>query len=267
MNTLFKITRLGNGAREWSDASCNICLGCSHDCLYCFAKAMRSRFNKEMRIPGNWSRQQLKEKTQLAADMQQKGVVMFPSTHDITPEFLPEAVTTIGNLLEGNNQVLIVSKPHLSVIRRLCEEFGGQKSRILFRFTIGSTDVALSAFWEPGAPAPAERLRALRYAYDAGFATSVSMEPILGSVVAVVELVNTVSPFVTDTIWIGKMQRVPIKLNSHIAGFTEARELVRVQQADEEILRLVRLLKGHAKVEWKDSIKKVIEKHGKPMEA
>jgi len=251
---------MGNGTREWSDFSYNICIGCSHGCLYCYAKSFRARFDEDVWIPGNWERQQLRPRAKLGADLKGQGVVMFPTTHDLTPEFLPEATMTIRNLLNGGNQVLIVSKPHLSVVRHLCQEFGSQRSRILFRFTIGALDDDLLSFWEPGAPTAMERLAALRHAFAAGFATSVSVEPMVDAVGATVVLVNTVSPLVSDTIWIGKMQRVPIKLNAHVPGFTEARETIRLQQTDSEILRLVQMLQCHTKVRWKDSIKAVMER-------
>jgi hypothetical protein len=130
MNKSFNKTRLGNGTREWSDSSCNICIGCSHGCLYCYARSFRARFDAAVQVPGNWEHQELRPESKLGTDKKGAGVVMFPTTHDLTPEFLPEAATTIRNLLNGGNRVLVVSKPHLSVVRHLCQEFGSQKSRI-----------------------------------------------------------------------------------------------------------------------------------------
>src|SRR6185312_12842850 len=141
----FNKERTGQGTKEWSDASYNICRGCQHGCLYCYAKAMRSRFDFPLRTPGNWERQGLRSGAKPGTDIGKEGVVMFPTTHDITPKFLPHAVTTIRNLLSVGNQVLIVSKPHLSVVRRLCREFEGDKADILFRFTIGALNRKLCA--------------------------------------------------------------------------------------------------------------------------
>ena len=136
--TTFDDNRDGKGTKEWSDFSYNICLGCEHECLYCYAKAMRCRFNKAMRVPGAWKKQRMSpNKKALGAEVGAKGVVMFPTTHDITPRFLRRSVKTIKNLL-ANNQVLIVSKPHLSVVRVLCKELTDHKDDILFRFTIGA---------------------------------------------------------------------------------------------------------------------------------
>jgi len=252
--------RNGQGTKEWSDASYNICRGCEHGCLYCYAKARACRFDAAVRQPGGWEKQTLNpNRSSLGAEVGPKGVVMFPTSHDITPRFVSEAVVTLKNLLR-NNQVLIVSKPHLSVIKTLCAEFTDQKSKILFRFTVGSLDQELCAYWEPGAPAPIERIAALKYAYGQGYQTSVSCEPMLDDCAGIIRLVMAVAPYVSDTIWIGKMQRIPQKFNTHVPGFEKAVALVRARQADAEILRLVTALKHHSKVRWKDSIKKVMAK-------
>ncbi len=257
----FNTDRNGKGTKEWSDRSYNICDGCEHGCLYCYAKSMRGRFDKSVHTPGVWERQLLKEATSLGKNVCQKQVVMFPTAHDLTPRFVRKSLRTIENLLADENQVLIVTKPHFSVVKALCRQLRSQKQSVLFRFTIGSLDKKLCAFWEPQAPPPAERVRALRYAFNRGFRTSVSIEPMLGSVDETIQLVRRLDPFVTDTLWIGKMQRIPFKRNKHIPGFLDARNLIREQQEDSEILRMVRLLRKHPKVRWKDSVKEVISEH------
>lgn len=255
----FDRNRDGKGTGEWADSTYNICLGCEHGCRYCYAKAYRCRFDKEMKLPGQWEKQSLNpQRHRLGSEIGRRGVVMFPSTHDIVPRFLDECIVAIKNLLQ-KNQVLIVSKPHQVVVARLCEELKQRKSEVLFRFTIGSLSDSLCCFWEPGAPLPGERLRALQHAHKLGFATSVSIEPMLDSVEQTLRLVDTVEPYVTGSVWIGKMQRIPLKDNAHVPGFRKARETIRTQQTDAEIVRLVELLNDHPKVRWKDSIKKVMD--------
>lgn len=249
------------GTREWSEESYNICIGCEHGCLYCYAKANHCRFDKNARQPGQWEKQQLNpNRSRLGAGVGTHGVVMFPSSHDIVPRFADECLTTIKNLLV-KNFVLVVTKPHLSVIRHLCKNLIHHKKQLLFRFTIGSLDADLCRFWEPGAPGPAERFKALEHTRHSGYATSVSIEPMLDSVEGTIKVVERVDPFVTDSIWIGKMQRIPIKNNHHVADFARARERIRSHQRDEEILRLVSQLRGNPKVRWKDSIQQILQKH------
>ena len=202
----FSGSRRGTGTREWSDRSYNICVGCQHGCLYCYAKRQRNRIHPDVRrIPSSWRQQRLNPRiTKFGAEVGRGGVVMFPTSHDITPRFLPKSVRTIRNILK-HNTLIILSKPHLPVVRALCREFADHKESLLFRFTIGTLNRKLAAFWEPGAPAPAERIRALKHAFRLGFKTSVSAEPMIGDADDTVELVNRVSPYVTDTVWIGKM--------------------------------------------------------------
>jgi hypothetical protein len=139
----------------------------------------------------------------------------------------------------------------------------GSKDNILFRFTIGSLKPEQCAFWEPNAPLPSERLKALRYAFEHQFQTSVSVEPMIDDRLGICELVEAVEPYVTDTIWVGKMNRIPRKHNAHVPGFAKEAATIKSRQTDDEILALVKSLKGRKKVRWKDSIKAVIEKHDK----
>ena len=212
-----------------------------------------------MREAGRWSKQALRPNSELGADVGAKGVVMFPTAHDILPEFLDESIVTLKNLLR-HNQVLVVSKPHLSVIRTLCSTFADRKGDIMFRFTIGSLNAATCEFWEPGAPSPDERISALRHAFEKGFRTSVSIEPMLEDREGTIALVNVVQPFVTNTIWIGKLQRLSRKYNKHVKGFDEAADKITAQRRDPEILELVRALDDNPKIRWKDSIQAVIER-------
>ena len=259
--TTFAATRTGTGTKEWSDFSYNICTGCQHGCLYCYAHNNRARFGKSLRTNDQWRQQHLSDKgQQLGSKVGKKGVVMFPTSHDITPEFLDQSLATIKNLLL-NNSVLVVSKPHLCVIETLCRELTPNRDKVMFRFSIGSLNEQQTDFWEPGAPKPSERITALQYAYNAGYATSVSAEPMLDDNLGMRKLVNTVDPYVTDTIWLGKMQRVNRVQNHGFTGFDMRLAFIKEWQSDENILHLVKLLATHPKVKWKDSISKVIKKN------
>ncbi|HPA21226.1 MAG TPA: hypothetical protein PLU30_26015 [Verrucomicrobiae bacterium] len=256
-------SRSGKGTKEWSDASYNICIGCEHHCRYCYAwiLAGRSNRNAHLRDPAGWAKQALNpNRGRLGAEIGKRGVVMFPTSHDITPAFLPQSLQTIENLIAKGNDVLIVSKPHRDVVAALCDGLQKHKSKVMFRFTIGSLNDATCAFWEPGAPPPAERIEALRRAFEKGFATSVSMEPMLEDLDGTRAVVEAVEPFVTNTIWLGKMGRVVSKWNAGVKGFDEALERIRSLQTDDKILALVDAFRAHPKIAWKDSIKEVIDK-------
>jgi len=132
--------------------------------------------------------------------------VMYPSSHDITPKFLEIHIRQIQYLLNREFSLLIVSKPHLDCIREICKEFSGYRDKILFRFTIGSSDDKILKFWEPGAPSFEERLSCLKYASDEVFNTSVSCEPMLDNNIH--EVISSVKSYVSDSIWLGKANRL-----------------------------------------------------------
>eukprot|EP01105_Mastigella_eilhardi_P006125 TRINITY_DN1773_c0_g1_i1.p1 TRINITY_DN1773_c0_g1~~TRINITY_DN1773_c0_g1_i1.p1 ORF type:complete len:195 (-),score=38.99 TRINITY_DN1773_c0_g1_i1:45-629(-) len=182
---------------------------------------------------------------------------MFPSTHDITPSVEEPCTQLLMNLLKSGNHVLVVSKPHLNVITRLCNEASAYKQQVLFRFTIGAMSDDVLHYWEPGAPPFAERLASLKYAFEAGFGTSVSVEPMLDSA-HVAELYTTLERYVTDSIWIGKMNHTDTRVEVHTAEDQRRLQAILTGQTDECILRIYRTLKDCPKIKWKESVKKVV---------
>ncbi len=185
------------------------------------------------------------------------GTVMFPSTHDLVPELLEPCMTLLRNLLEVGNRVLVVSKPNLICIRRLCHDFASYKQQILFRFTITADDNSLLAFWEPNAPNFEERLACLQLAHDSGFSTSVSIEPILDSP-NVVGLFHTLAPLVTDSIWLGKLNRPRNCIWDRPPEVEAAIQKIEENQADDKIRTIYHTLRDEPLVRWKDSIKEVV---------
>ena len=158
------------GTREWAVKTVNCCTGCFHDCVYCYAKEMALR--REQVAIGQWSTEKIRQHDVARNHPKYPGVVMFPSSHDITPNNLSACLQVLGNLLVlrevkklrggkkliGGNDVLVVSKPHLDCIEAICQQFGDYQEKILFRFTIGACDDQVLSFWEPGATAYIERM-------------------------------------------------------------------------------------------------------------
>ena len=112
-----------------------------------------------------------------------------------------------GKLLEAGNEVLIVSKPWPECISYICKNFKDYKDQIVFRFTVGAIDNSILSFWEPGAPSYEKRKESLMVAYNLGFSTSLSLEPILDTA-NIDSLIDDLIPYVTGSIWIGKMNRI-----------------------------------------------------------
>jgi len=197
--------------------------------------------------------------------------VMFPSSHDITPVHLEESIRFLRKILEAGNEVLIVSKPHLECITRICNEFDQYKDQMLFRFTIGSTDNDVLKFWEPNAPSFKERFACLKLTHKQGFQSSVSCEPMLDNHIE--RVVKKVYPYVTETIWIGKANgllgvtgRGRLEFNGHLTPETEKRAHQLIEwQSDQNIIKLYDKLHSNPKIRWKESIKSVLRKQSLPV--
>jgi len=243
------------GTREWAKYNANACSGCSHDCVYCYAKT--AAIQRGQKTIENWKEEQAFSKAPYKKWELKDGTIMFPTTHDITPGNLDICVEMLKNMLAPGNNILIVSKPHLDCIKRLCSELDEYKNNILFRFTIGSANDKVLELWEPKAPSFEERLESLIHAFKSGFQTSISCEPMLdGNIDHVIE---QVSPYVTNAIWLGKMNypQKRLETNGHHRMVAFAEHLSYIWD-DENISVLYDRYKDNPLIKWKESIKKVV---------
>ena len=249
--------RAPHGTQEWAASNVNIQDGCEHDCRYCYAKTMAIRFKRA--TPASWGKPRLRQHDLDRGFTRRSGRIMFPTAHDITARNLDECLAVLHRMLTAGNDLLIVSKPWLTCVTRLCDELAPYRSQIVFRFSIGSTDTAVLSYWEPGAPSFKERLASLRTAHLNDFQTSVSGEPMLdGNPDA---LIAAVRPYVTDSIWLGKINRLRHILPLNCPGDQEAvrrGESLMASQNDATIRALYARYRRDPLVKWKDSIKSVV---------
>ncbi|MBU1568475.1 MAG: radical SAM protein [Proteobacteria bacterium] len=245
-----------HGSREWAVAEINCCHGCPHGCRYCYARYdMVER--RRILSPEEWQQCRTVEEDVARLHPLYPGQVMFPTAHDIIPDNLDVCMATIDNLLAAGNKVLVVSKPHLECIRALCARFGVARDRLLFRFTITARDQGLLGIWEPRAPGYEERKSCLRYAFRQSFATSVSVEPMLDTQ-DVVAMVHELLPFISHSIWLGKMNKIDQRVVVDSAAMRVAVEMLKKGQEDTHILRIYKELASVPLVRWKDSVKQVV---------
>lgn len=245
------------GTTEWAASNVNYLKGCSNDCKYCFSKEMAIRFKRK--TPENWKEEEINWEAYNKNVKQREGYIMFPSTHDITPQQLDLAIDFLKRLLGNGNKVLIVSKPSFECIKRICDSFADYKNQILFRFTIGSTNNKTLKFWEPNAPDYNERKKALVYAFEAGYQTSISCEPMLDN--RIDKVIDDLSQYVTDAIWLGKMNFAirRLRTNGHLDAENQAAaEQLLEWQNDAAIKQLYNKYKDNPQIKWKESIKKVV---------
>jgi DNA repair photolyase len=248
------------GTREWAQVNKNIQVGCEHGCRYCYACYNAVTRYHRILSAEEWKnpvlhQKNFDEKPRLYKDGMR---IMFPTQHDITPKNVDKCIEYLTRWLEKGNKFLIVSKPHEDVTLKLCDALRRYKGQIVFRFTIGSPNDDVLKFWEPNAPDYNERLKSLMIASDAGFVTSVSCEPMLDEDIAL--LVHELLPFISDSIWLGKMNNIKPRVDMDGWGEKENYYLRKVEAVnkDEFIRDLYLEFNDNPKVHWKDSIKKVL---------
>ena len=262
-----------SGTREWAHFTMSCYRGCDNACKYCWALADKIRKNKNKidsdKITSANRHIPVERDWKLFVNALKAGQrkfpgssrIMFPATHDITPTTVELCIKALKFILDdkAKHEVLIVTKPRLECVKRLCMELGGYKGSILFRFTIGSADDAVLKFWEPEASQYQERLESLKYAFENGFSTSISCEPPLdGNIEKVVEDVH---PFVTDGIWIGASNQFGDRMKTN--GFWDSEHENRMKEliaanSEDVVRRRYEYWKDDVKIRWKDELKKVL---------
>jgi DNA repair photolyase len=247
---LVKRKEITSGTREWADRNINCIKGCTNNCRYCYAKLIAKRFGRcsdnswpEIEINQNIINKQFKK---------YPGRVMFPSSHDIidTPQAKEACYVVLEKLLKAENNVLVTTKPKYIIVKEIIDLFLKFRTQIQFRFTITSLDNDLLSFWEPNAPCFEDRLKSLIYAYEQNFKTSVSIEPFLDSYPEI--LVKTVSPYVTESIWLGPMNYIPINniAENNKLQYMQIREKYKVAR----LFEIFENLKEFPKLRFKDSM-------------
>jgi len=246
------------GTKEWAEVNINIQEGCEHSCRYCYARSMRVDWLKKCTAK-QWTEPVINQAKVDQDYVKYKGIVMFPSTHDITPKNISECLCVLRKLLDAGNQVLIVSKPHWTCVTVICEALQEYRPQMMFRFTIGSMHDEVLRFWEPRAPNYDERLACLKYAYTKRFSTSVSCEPYLDT--DVIDLYCRVKPWITHSFWVGLLRKYNQRVDaSKISGADYAKFVAPLLKAQtkEEIEKIYHQLKNERLVMWKDSIREAL---------
>jgi valyl-tRNA synthetase len=72
------------------------------------------------------------------------------------------------------------------------------------------------------------------------------------------QIFHTLAPFVTDSIWLGKLNRARACVGDKSPEVEAAIQRIEVNQTDEKIHAIYQSLKDEPLVRWKESVKKVI---------
>ena len=212
---------------------------------------MAKRFGR--RTDGSWKEMEIREDIIHKSFKRLPSRVMFPSTHDIF-SFSPykeACFTVLRKLLQSGNEILVTTKPRLTIIQEIDHQFVGYADQIQFRFTITSKRDDLLEFWEPNAPRFKERLDSLMYAFMRKYRTSVSIEPFLDYDPS--ELIETIEPYTTESIWIGRMNYIP--RNNLSEEETHYYNAIRKNYETSHLRYVYDKVKQHPLVRIKDSVR------------
>ena len=256
-----KSKKITSGTGEWANSNVNPFKGCSNGCPYCYAMKMALRFERIASYE-EWLEMKPNKKAIEKSYKKRNGRIMFPSSHDITPETYPICLSVLLKLLKAGNEVLITTKPNLIVITKLTRDIEEYKDQVQFRFTITSMDAKLLAFFEPHAPPFKERMLALSLAYHCGFKTSISIEPNLERDPFM--LIKKVAPYVTESIWFGIMTQISRTIwPDELFYYNYIREINEIENL-QKILNSFKYLpvEIREKIRIKDTIRNLFERKG-----
>lgn len=244
------------GTKEWAAHNVNCCVGCQHDCRYCYAKYNAVKRFKTVKAE-DWTKEVVNPDQVARSYPKYDGTVMFPTTHDITPGNLDGCIIVLEKLLGAGNKVLIVMKPHFECVKQICDAFVPYRGQVLFRFTICASDNAILKYWEPGAPSFEERMEALQHAFYNDYQTSISMEPCLDWP-NVVDNFWKFTPYVTNSIWIGTLNFIDERVEVVTEKDREMVNQMKEWMTKNTFESVYNELKDHPLVRWKESMKKAL---------
>jgi len=184
ITTVSAKSALGLSALPGLDYCLNPYVGCSHGCIYCYARSYSLRRGRKERwgsfvdikrdLPGVLRKELLRKK---------KGVVGLST---ITDAYQPVEADTrltrecLEELLQSGFTVSIQTKS--AIVLRDLDLLARHPGQVEVGFTITTMDPSISAKIEPGASSPTDRAGALRKLSDNGIATWLFMGPILPAI-------------------------------------------------------------------------------------
>lgn len=180
-------------------------------------------------------------------------IIMFPTSHDIDSRNVDEYIAVAKEMMDTGRIILNVNKAFSAEIIKVCDQLRDYRDRFYMRFTITLDDQNILNIWELLALSYQDRLVALKYAYHAGYFTSVSIDPMLSDPGGVIQ---DVSPYVRGTIWLGPIDK-PIKYRDQIKFRTNVlTEINRIHQlyTRDNIKRIIDQHRENDKIYWKTHI-------------
>ena len=196
-----------------SDYSLNCYTGCTHRCVYCYARFMQ-RFHPHDEPWGDFVNAKVNAVETLIRQLRRAtpGSVFISSACDGWQPIEAERRLTrrcCELLLERGFRLSVLTKSEL--ILRDFDVFQGGSVRV--GITLTTLDERLRELWEPGASGVEQRCRVIEEARRAGFATSVMFGPLLpflsDSQSDIDVLLKRAADLAVDAIWVDALNPRP----------------------------------------------------------
>ena len=198
-------------ALEYSELACNLYLGCTHGCKYCFAPGCMRKTSEQWHSAANPRKDVIK-----AFDREARKLAAAGEKRAILFSFLSDPYQPAEKDLRLTHQALeiiertglkskILTKGHADLIEAdlpLMKQAGTELG-----ITLSFCNDASRQGWEPEAATVEERIGTLKKAHNMGIRTWVSMEPVIIPEEAL-DLLESLAPFV-DHWKIGKLNHFP----------------------------------------------------------
>ena len=181
---------------DWflDDYTINLYSSCSFNCLYCYIRGSKYGTNLESSLSVKINALEILEK-QLAnrAKKNQYGFIVLSSATDPYLQLEKEYELTRAALkliLKYRFPVHIITKSDLitrdldllkqiNEVAILPEDLKSKLNGVIISFSFSTLDTAIAKIFEPGAPSPSNRIKAIEQCKKMGFKTGVSLMPLL----------------------------------------------------------------------------------------
>ncbi|MGI6269810.1 MAG: radical SAM protein [Candidatus Howiella sp.] len=194
-------------AREYSPYACNLYIGCSHRCQYCYAPHALQRAAENyfgLPEPRKNILRYLEKDLQARRYSEQ---ILLSFIGDVYCENADHSRTTRAALQLLNQYgapVAVLSKGGERILRDL-DVFQAFGSRIAVGATLTFFDEKKSREWESGAASPGERMAVLKALHEAGVRTFASLEPVIDPAESLRLIEQTLAEDSIDHYKIGKL--------------------------------------------------------------
>lgn len=194
-------------AREYSPYACNIYIGCSHRCKYCYAPHTLQRSEDNYFGVPSPRKNVLRGIEKDLQSQKYEKQILLSFIGDVYCDNTDNSQTTREalQLLNAYEAPVAVLTKGISKALRDLDIFKAFGSRIMVGSTLTFMDEEKSKEWESGAELPSVRLAALKTLHDNGIRTFASFEPCLDPAESLKLIKKTLEDNSVDHYKIGKV--------------------------------------------------------------